>query len=120
MILIMLMHTKNRSVKGKEGSMIPFIRSLPELMLITQAYNHSIKNNFEKKHENNKRRRDSLKHKKIINLPDLPKIKRKRWIKSKKAVLRILDELDYNNQIQSTYDLTLIDSQKHYDNQDIA
>ena len=40
--------------------------------------------------------------------------------KRKEALSRILDELDYNNQIQSTYDLTLIDSQKKYDHHDVA
>ena len=38
----------------------------------------------------------------------------------KEAVSRFFDELDYNNQIQSSYDLTLWESQKKYDHHDIA
>ena len=55
-----------------------------------------------------------------VVLPELPKKQRRRWIKSKEAVSRFFDELDYNNQIQSLYDLTLLDRQRNYDEHDVA
>ena len=106
--------------------MIPFIKSLDELMVITQPkhqYDINKENNRYQTHieDSGQRKRYLLsKKEKGINLPDLPKTTRNNWNKSKKAVSKFLDELDYNNQIQSTYDLTLIERQKNYDNQDAA
>tara|TARA_B100000965_G_C19559972_1_gene744046 strand:- start:353 stop:676 length:324 start_codon:yes stop_codon:yes gene_type:complete len=107
--------------------MNPFIRSYEELMLITKP-----KENGDERIENNryeKEIKDGTKENTIlddctnntkITLPSLPKNTRKKWIRSKKAISKFLKELDYNNQIQSTYELTLIDSQQQYDKQDIA
>tara|TARA_Y100001968_G_scaffold315063_1_gene341240 strand:- start:335 stop:655 length:321 start_codon:yes stop_codon:yes gene_type:complete len=106
--------------------MIPFIRSINELMVITQPrhqYN-KIKENDEyyiyREDSGQRKRYLSYKNKEGINLPDLPKTTRRKWMKSKKAVSKFLDELDYNNQIQSTYDLTLIGRQKNHENHDAA
>ena len=57
---------------------------------------------------------------KTINLPDLPRATRRKWMKSKDAVSKFFDELDYNNQIQSSYDLTLLAIQSKSDHQDVA
>ena len=46
-----------------------------------------------------------------MSLSDLPKTIRHKWIQNKKIVSRFIDELDYNNQIPSSYDLTLIERQ---------
>ena len=106
--------------------MIPFIRSLPELRAISSSRNElniipekkSTKTLKEGRGEGNKyinSRRET-----IVCLPELPKKKRRRWIKSKEAISRFFDELDYNNQIQSLYDLTLLDRQRNYDEHDAA
>ena len=106
--------------------MIAIIRSITELMLITKSREHLKKDQFEENLKDikpsNYQEHNNLipKTNKLIKLPNLPKIERRRWTKRKEALSRFLDELDYNNQIQSTYDLTLIDSQKKYDNHDVA
>ena len=106
--------------------MIPFIRSLPELMAISSSRDElkisleeeSIKTLKEGREGRNKN--INSRHETIVVLPELPKKKRRRWIKSKEAVSRFFDELDYNNQIQSLYDLTLLDRQRNYDEHDAA
>ena len=106
--------------------MITIIRSITELMVITASREPHKKNkvgqNIKDIRQNNNKDKNDLiqKKKKSIKLPNLPKIERKRWNKRKEALSRFLDDLDYNNQIQSTYDLTLIDSQKKYDDHDVA
>ena len=106
--------------------MITIIRSMTELMVITKSRENLIQNKFQQtikddQTNNNKERNNQItKTIKSIKLPNLPKIERRRWTKRKEALSRFLDELDYNNQIQSTYDLTLIDSQKKYDHHDVA
>ena len=106
--------------------MIAIIRSITELMVITTSREQLKQDKFEQdikdmKPGNNEEKNNLIpKSNKFIKLPNLPKIERRRWTKRKEALSRFLDELDYNNQIQSTYDLTLIDSQKEYDNHDIA
>ena len=106
--------------------MIAIIRSITELMVITTSRGHHKQDEFEQdikdiKPDNNKENNNHIPNtNKLIKLPNLPKIERRRWTKRKEALSRFLDELDYNNQIQSTYDLTLIDSQKKYDNHDVA
>ncbi len=105
--------------------MIPFIRSLAELMVITQARDQL--NLADDNRESNKSSGECLKIKKInskknklIGLPEIPKIQRRKWKKRKEAVSRFFDELDYNNQIQSSYDLTLLESQNDYNKHDAA
>ena len=106
--------------------MIPFIRSLSELMAITES--RKFENDTSQKNESynsimdsgqRKRYARSLK-KKEINLPDLPKTKRHKWIQKKGGLSKFFDELDYNNQIQSSYDLTLLEIQNKRNNEDVA
>ena len=104
--------------------MIPFIRSITELMLICESRASISKNNEYKDlhflNEKVKSKPLKSKLKEVIALPELPKIERRKWIRSKEAVSKFLKELDYNNQIQSTYELTLLDRQKNYDHHDAA
>ncbi len=93
--------------------------------MVTQTRNQT---NTIKEIESNVQAEDSAQRKrylrskeaKVLNLPNVPKITRPKWIKSKEVVFKILDELDYNNQIQSSYDLTLLDRLKTYDSKDAA
>ena len=100
--------------------MIPFLRSFTELMIITESRDEGLevinpdknKNTIEEINiKNNHQNIDIVK--KIV-LPELPKTTKLQWIKSKKAVSRFLDQLDYNNQIQSSLDLTLLGRQTQY------
>ena len=106
--------------------MIAIIRSITELMVITTSREQLKQDKFEQdikdmKPGNNEEKNNIIpKTNKLIKLPNVPKIERRRWTKRKEALSRFLDELDYNNQIQSTYDLTLIDSQKKNDHHDVA
>ena len=106
--------------------MIPYIRSLSELMAITES--RESKKHLPKKHESwittmdsgqRKRYTRSL-EKKEINLPDMPKIIRRKWLQKKVQVSKLIDELDYNNQFQSSYDLTLLERQNKTTQQDAA
>ena len=106
--------------------MIPFIRSLPELMAITGS--REKQKDITLNHENYVSIMDSGQRKryarsldrKEVDLPDLPKTIRHKWIQNKKIVSRFIDELDYNNQIQSSYDLTLLEGQNKKNQQDVA
>ena len=90
--------------------MIPFIRSLNELQLLTNPRSEQDKVN--KKNKTNEEKINSvIKDKKVLNLPVLPLKTRYKWTRSKEAVSRFLDSLDYNNQIQPSYDLTLLERQ---------
>ena len=99
--------------------MIPVIRSCNELMVIAeskdQVTKESDEKDFEKINVEKMQIEDSKESKDEgdINLPNLPKTKRRKWIKNKKAISRFFDELDYNNQVQSTYDLTLLGRQEN-------
>ena len=55
-----------------------------------------------------------------VGLPNLPKKIRCKWMQNKKSVSRFIDDLDYNNQIQSSYDLTLLERQSKRNQQDVA
>jgi len=106
--------------------MIPFIRSLSELMLITESRDNY--NELSKRGEINSSTVDSGQRKRYIRslakndveLPDLPKTIRSKWITNKKYISRFIDDLDYNNQIQSSYDLTLLERQNTHNQQDVA
>ena len=106
--------------------MIPFIKSLSELMAITES-------RYSQKHvsqynEINSSTVDSGQrklytkslNKEKIDLPDLPKTIRRKWMQNKTSISRFIDDLDYNNQIQSSYDLTLIERQNKRNQQDVA
>ena len=106
--------------------MIPFIRSLSELMAITDSrecqkhvsqYNESYSSKVD-----SGQRKGYIKslEKKEVDLPNLPKIIRRKWIQNKTSISRFIDDLDYNNQIQSSYDLTLIQRQNKRTQEDIA
>ena len=106
--------------------MIPFIRSFSELMSITKSRDSNL-TNFKIQKETNlteqsAQRKRYLKSqgKESITLPDLPKRKRQRWIRGRRVISRFLDELDYNNQIQSSLDLILLNMQNNYDQNDVA
>ena len=106
--------------------MIPFIRSLSELMAITES--REVKNDLSQNHEsysslmdNEKRKRNTRSlDKKDVDLPNLPKEIRHNWISKKEKISRFVDELDYNNQIQSSYDLTLLERLNKRNYQDVA
>ena len=106
--------------------MIPFIRSLSELMAITesrdsQKHNSQYNESYSSTVDSGQRKRyiKSL-NKKKVDLPDLPKIIRHKLIENKTSLSRLIDDLDYNNQIQSSYDLTLIERQNKRTHQDVA
>ncbi len=106
--------------------MIPFIRSLSELMAITDSRDnlkHTSKYNesYSSTVDSGQRKRyiKSL-NKKEVDLPVLPKTIGRKWMKSKFSISRFIDDLDYNNQIQSSYDLTLIERQNKRTQQDVA
>ena len=99
--------------------MILSIRSLKELSLIAKSRdNFKIKSR--KTCSNESRKNKKSKDNNLIDLPSIPNSERRKWVKSKEVLSRLFDELDYNNQIQSSYELTLINRQKNYDNKDIA
>ena len=106
--------------------MIPFIRSLSELMALTEFRDSS--RELDKEDEYYSSTMDSGQRKRYIKsleekeveLPNLPKILRRNWISNKKLVYSLLDNLDYNNQIQSSYDLTLLDRQNNRNQEDAA
>tara|TARA_B100000214_G_scaffold9436_1_gene6786 strand:- start:522 stop:842 length:321 start_codon:yes stop_codon:yes gene_type:complete len=106
--------------------MIPFIRSLSELMAITESRNRQ--DHFSQYNESYSSTVDSGQRKRYIkslnklevDLPDLPKTIRRKWMKNKTSISRFIDDLDYNNQIQSSYDLTLLERQNKRTQQDVA
>ena len=106
--------------------MIPFIRSLSELMAITDSrechkyvsqYNESDSSTVDSGQR--KRYIKSL-DKKKVDLPNLPKTIRRKWMQNKTSISKFIKDLDYNNQIQSSYDLTLIERQNKRTQQDVA
>ncbi|MBW3042395.1 hypothetical protein [Prochlorococcus marinus] len=106
--------------------MIPFIRSLTELTAITKSRDNIHKiaireelNTLAEDSGQRKRYIRSENEEKII-LPDLPKTSRHKWMNTKKSVSKFFNDLDYNNQIQSSYNLTLLERQQNYDNKDVA
>ncbi len=106
--------------------MMPFIRSLSELMAITKSTNpgDSINSNTRigcSSIDSGQRKRyvKSIREK-GIDLPQIPTIVRRKWTREKGAILKFFDELDYNNQIQSTYDLTLLARQNNSKKHDVA
>tara|TARA_Y100001968_G_scaffold158194_1_gene144627 strand:- start:61 stop:405 length:345 start_codon:yes stop_codon:yes gene_type:complete len=55
-----------------------------------------------------------------VELPSLHRNLRHRWVTKKEFIEKFIDDLDYNNQIQPTYDLTLIERQNKRYQQDVA
>ena len=93
--------------------MIPSIRSVTELMAITKSRDNQTNIFRTEKIDSWPKGCDkSTKYLKSVStnkveLPDLPKSIRHKWLKKKEKFSRFFKELDYNNQIQSSYDLTL-------------
>ena len=106
--------------------MIPSIRSLSELMAITktrdiQRYNSRNPNlSISTVDSGKKKRYIRSPNKERVALPDLPKLIRRKWMHNKKYVSNFFDDLDYNNEIQSSYDLTLLERQNKENIQDVA
>ena len=106
--------------------MIPFIRSLSELIAITES--RDIQKDKNQNNENYNSIMDSGQRKRYtrslektgVYLPTLPKKIRRKWIQNKENISRFIDDLDYNNQIQSSYDLTLLERQNKKNQQDVA
>ena len=106
--------------------MIPFIRSLSELMAITES--RETQNDLSQNNESYSSIMDSGQRKRYIrsrdkidvDLPNIPKKIRHNWISKKEKLSRFVDELDYNNKIQSSYDLTLLARQNKRNTQDVA
>ena len=106
--------------------MIPFIRSISELMAMTESreidnksHEEYILNNLADESEQRKKHIGSN-NEEGVNLPSLPKTNRRKVTKGKEALTKFFNSLDYNNQIQSSYDLTLIERQNSYDQHDVA
>ena len=106
--------------------MIPFIRSLSELMAITES--REIAKNHTENHESHHSTMDSGQRKRYVrslnkeevNLPERPKTIRRNWMQNNNNLSRFIDEIDYNNQIHSSYDLTLLERQNKRNQQDVA
>ena len=106
--------------------MIPFIRSLSELMAITESRDHhqdfskyDFKDSTIINSREGKKYFNSIGNNKI-NLPNVPKTLIRKWMKNKDYISRFIDDLDYNNQIQSSLDLTLLERQNKSNQQDVA
>tara|TARA_Y100001968_G_C19295900_1_gene686621 strand:+ start:607 stop:927 length:321 start_codon:yes stop_codon:yes gene_type:complete len=106
--------------------MIPFIRSLPELMAITKSRDSQSgysgnNDSYSSTVDSGQRKRyiRSLKDKEV-DLPYLPKTIRRRWSNNKESISKFLDKFDYNNHIPSSYDLTLIARQNKINHKDVA
>ena len=106
--------------------MIPIIRSLSELMVITESRDnqknvHQYNESYSSAVDSGRRKQYiNSQNKKEVDLPDLPKTIRHKWMQNKTSISRFIDDLDYNNQIQSSYDLTLIERQNKRTQQDVA
>ncbi len=106
--------------------MITFIRSLSELMAITKwrdrQTNLLINNEIISTTMDSAQRKRYIRslNKKEVDLPKIPKIIRHKWIQNKKILSKFIDTLDYNNQIQSSYDLTLLERQQKRNQKDVA
>ena len=106
--------------------MIPFIRSLSELMAVTES--RDSRKDFKRSIEADSSIVDCGERKKYIrslkknkvSLPTLPKVIRGKWIQKKETISKFIDDLDYNNQIQSSYDLTLLARQVKSHKKDVA
>ena len=99
--------------------MIPYIRSFSELMAITKSrdsQNNTLgRGQIDSWPEDSGQRKRYIKSMGItkVELPDLPKSLTHKWLNKKGKLSRFLEELDYNNQIQSSYDLTLQERQNN-------
>ena len=103
--------------------MITFIRNLAELMVIADSSSDIIKSNPDLNTSNasvQKSKYIELMSKEQISLPDITNETRSNWVKSKKAIKRFFEDLDYNNQNISSYDITMMSKQEYKDYHDAA
>ena len=106
--------------------MIPYIRSLSELNVITESRDKEkglskINEIYSSTVDSGQRKRyiRSI-DKEKVSLLSLPKTIRRKWIKNKESVSRFIDDLDYNNQIQLSYELILLERQNKKNHPDVA
>ncbi len=106
--------------------MIPSIRSIQELIELSNSrirlnkLNQSSEYNNLTEDSGQRKRYIRSEYDEKIKLPIFEKISRANWKKSKKAMAKVLEELDYNNQIQSSYDITLLERVSKLDQRDVA
>ena len=106
--------------------MIPSIRSVQELIEISKSrirlndLNQSCELNNLTEDSGQRKRYIRSEYDEKIKLPIFEKISRAQWKKSKKRMAKILEELDYNNQIQSSYEITLLGRVSKLDQRDVA
>lgn len=104
--------------------MIPFIRSLEELKVMSDSRSNIIQRRLnlnvtglDKKEENSRRTRND----EDISLPDIPKANRQNWKKGKKVFEEFFEQLDYNSDTtSSSYDLTLLEKQQRQEKHEAA
>ncbi len=106
--------------------MIPFIRSLSELTAITESRETKPLNagndkiNISTVDSGQRKRYIRSLEEEGIDLPNLPKTIRRKWIRNKEFISRFLNDLDYNNHIQSSYDITLLEIQNKSNERHVA
>tara|TARA_Y100001968_G_C19437102_1_gene760333 strand:+ start:1240 stop:1560 length:321 start_codon:yes stop_codon:yes gene_type:complete len=106
--------------------MIPYIRSHLELMAVTESRDGDKMlttvddMNISTVDSAQRKRYIKSMQEKQIDLPNLPRSIRRKWKHNKKSISKFIDELDYNNQIQSTYELTLLARQNKNNQKDVA
>ena len=106
--------------------MIPSLRSISELIAIASARESTKKGPKEADRRMIKIVNEISEvssatiDKKKAELPNLQRTARRKWKNRKEAVSKFFDELDYNNQIQSSYDLTLLGRQNNSDKKGVA
>tara|TARA_B100000965_G_C19406523_1_gene675706 strand:- start:518 stop:838 length:321 start_codon:yes stop_codon:yes gene_type:complete len=106
--------------------MIPSIRSIQELIEISKSRIRS--NKLTENCRTNNLTEDSGQRKRyiraendgLINLPSFVETTRAKWRKSKSDMGKLIEDLDYNNQKQSTYDITLLERAHNNDQRDVA
>ena len=97
--------------------MIPSFRSIADLMALARPRpkyldsNHMNESISLVEESGQKKRCIRESNETVSSLPDLPADAKNKWKKKENIVSKFLDDLDYNNQIQNTLDLTLLESQ---------
>ena len=101
--------------------MITFIRSMSELMALTESRDTQKDLSSINEVDSGQRKRyiRSL-DKNVINLANITKPIRHKRMQNKDSLSKLLDLLDCNNQIQSSFDQTLLEKQRIRNQQDVA
>ena len=106
--------------------MIPIIRSLAELIALTESkVSHESKikmDNLKNSIIDSGQRKRYIKSIKFnqLDLPNISKQKRRVWRYNKESLSKFLDDLDYNNHTQPSYDITLQERQSNNPQQEAA